>query len=137
MAERSAPEYQDSALPAHCAWIIGTEWFRRSRTHSDTMQSLYPTKSAELKTLHGTPRRGVIMAPGFDHLEVGSQNCAEQSRIVPHDRQAAAPLGPIQTKRAYDNVSAGSDGALQMTDIGGTVRSIGEEMNAARSCHKS
>lgn len=87
-----------------------------------------PPKSAELKSLHGPPRGGVVMAPGIQQVELGSKHCTKNARIITHDRQAAAPFRSIQCKAAYDNVSTGPDGLLQMTDIGGTIGSIGEEM---------
>jgi hypothetical protein len=68
------------------------------------------------------------MTPRVYQIKVGPENCAEHSRITSNGRQAAATLRPIQSKGAYDNVSAGSDDALQTTDIGGTVGSVGEEM---------
>ena len=70
------------------------------------------------------------MAPEINQFKLGSENSAKHSCIIPHDRQAAAPFRPIQREGADDNVSAGSDGLLRMTDIGGSIGSFREEMKS-------
>lgn len=80
--------------------------------------ALCPTKGAELKSLYGAPKCGVVMTPRIDEFEVGSKNCAKNLRIIANYWQAATPFGPIRSKGAYDNMSTGPDGLLQMTDIG-------------------
>jgi hypothetical protein len=125
--QRSLNAAETILQPAPCS----TFWTGRSLPIPEWRHdaiALYPTKSAELKPLHGAPRRGVVVAPGIDQFEVGSENSAKHSCIIPHDRQAAAPFRPIQGEGAQDNVSAGSDCAVEMTNIGGTIGSIGEEM---------
>jgi hypothetical protein len=43
-----------------------------------------------LKSLHGAPRRDVVMAPGTDDPEVGPKNCAENCPIIaPHRKPHA------------------------------------------------
>ena len=66
------------------------------------------------------------MAPGIYQFDVGSKNCAKNFRIIANDWQAAAPFRSIQSEGTYHDVSTGPDGPLQMTDIGGTIREIGE-----------
>src|SRR5262245_4714869 len=85
-------------------------------------------KSAELEFLVAAHRRAMIMAAGLDQLEGRSEHVADRARIVPHDRQATASLGPVERKGADDDVSTGPHGLQDALRIGGTVFGCSQKM---------
>src|ERR1700694_6082059 len=83
---------------------------------------------AELKLLHGTPGRGVVLSPRIDQFKAVSKRCGESVRIVTADGQAAAPFRAVRREGGDDGMSARAQGASKPGNIGGLIARVGEKV---------
>src|SRR5260370_20940756 len=83
---------------------------------------------AELKLLHGAPRRGVVVSPCIDQVKPLAERCGESLRIVTADHQATAAFRPVKPERRDDGMSADAPGASKPGNIGGLIVRLGEKV---------
>src|ERR1700694_4671112 len=72
----------------------------------EALAVLLAAEGAELKLLHGAPRRGVVMSPCVDQFKAVSERCGEGVRIVAADHQAAAAFRAVGCEGCDDGMSA-------------------------------
>ena len=70
----------------------------------------------------------MIMAAGLDEREPFSENGADGSRIMPQDRETAAPFRPIQRECADDDMATGPHGLRHATCVSQAIGSFSEKM---------
>src|SRR5258705_2998342 len=83
---------------------------------------------AELKLLHNSPRRGVIVSARVDQLKAPSEGCGEGVRVVAADGQAAAALRAVEREGGDDGKSTRAQRASKPGNIGRLIVRLGEKM---------